>query len=186
MALKETGNNTFIQLNTSRFSDPDAMMDIFTEIAKLSDEEAAKRLDEEATLQRIRISNADFLYLKDKKHRDEAFQQTLKEQDALFDRQRDARKKLIEQEYQDKINNLDAADEKEYAQQQARLQEELEQRLDIIDKEAELKKKNATEQAKFEYELVKKNIKKEFAEKHRQSQRDLFSPGASWEDRKKA
>ena len=175
--------NTFIQLN-NRYADPDQWLQIVSKLSDLTAEDFDKRVDLEKSMLRLRLTNEDIIFLKDKKQREAAFQESIRQQNALIDRAAEANLERIKKE---KEAAFQAAIENGEELTKERI-DEIEDEFNLRAKEEEELRKERKKKAKkdSEEELKKDiaNIKSKAKAEVDARSKNLFSLNA--EDRKNA
>lgn len=188
MADKEVAGNTFIQLNNDSFS-PDSIMDMMAALSSLTDEQIAKELDLQKSLQQIRMSNAEKLNLYNKKEQEELLQAEQRAAEMLIDKQRDAKQALIKDEYQRALDEVEKLTGFEKQQRLDQINEEFEARMENENKLAEDRKKKSEKAFKDELKRAKDQAKqkaKAEAEAGRKWGTALFDSNANFDAKKEA
>ena len=188
MADKEVAGNTFIQLNNDSFS-PDSIMDMMAALSSLTDEQIAKELDLQKSLQQIRMSNAEKLNLYNKKEQEELLQAEQRAAEMLIDKQRDAKQALIRDQYQQALDEVEKLTGFEKQQRLDQINEEFEVRMENENKLAEDRKKKSEKAFKDELKRAKEQAKqkaKAEAEAGRKWATALLDPNADFDAKKGA
>ena len=175
--IKEV-NNTFIQLNNDSFS-PSALVDLMNAMDALSDEVIAKQMDAMATVNQLRVKNEERIFALDKKHQEEMLAESIRQQQAVIDKKREATIKLLEKERDAELAKAAELGEEERKEAEKAILKEFKTRRDQENELAEFRKKESEKLTALEHKKKLDNIKKAAKQEAALRSKNLFATSAS-------